>query len=207
MDNLTGVAVNAILIFLGIGLVSGLAKAFWGVRTHSRRERLNRERFWTAIPALADMLAKEPGSRRNTADWNRSLGAFYLAGFSLDETLALVRRVPVIPPAWDFLDWLARKNAWAERTFGPGDATDRVAGLSDHIRKELDELAQDPMNREEWIDLVFLALDGAYRAGATPQAVADTLEGKLLKNIRRTWPDWRTVPAGQAIEHVRGSHD
>lgn len=33
----------------------------------------------------------------------------------------------------------------------------------------------------------------------------------IVNNIKpvesRTWPDWRTAPAGQAIEHVRGPHE
>lgn len=198
--------------FLGIGLVIGLgagaARAIWGVRTHSQRERLNRERFWAAIPALADMLSKEPGSRRNTADWERILSGFYAAGYTLDETTRLIQTVGGLfwpSDRFDFEDFLARKNAWSIRTFGPGDGRDRVEGLADHITKELDELRASPNDVEEWIDVAFLALDGAYRAGADPRTVAVTLEAKLAKNQGRRWPDWRTVPAGKAIEHERGT--
>lgn len=55
----------------------------------------------------------------------------------------------------------------------------------------------------KWIDVVILALDGAWRTGATPAQIIDALVAKQTKNEARTWPDWRTAPADKAIEHVR----
>ncbi len=98
-------------------------------------------------------------------------------------------------------DHLARQAEWSAKTFGPGP---RVAGVVDHIRKELVEVELcDGRDLEEWIDVVILALDGAWRMGATPEQIIAQLLAKQAKNEARQWPDWRTMPAGKAIEHVR----
>ncbi|MFN4098198.1 MAG: dATP/dGTP pyrophosphohydrolase domain-containing protein [Pararhodobacter sp.] len=101
---------------------------------------------------------------------------------------------------FDFAAHLARQRAWSEETFGPGA---RTKGVIDHIRKELAEIEADPADVEEWIDVVILALDGAWRAGFTPLQIIDTLEAKQSRNERRDWPDWRTASPDHAIEHVR----
>ena len=101
---------------------------------------------------------------------------------------------------YDLIAHLHRQRAFSLRTFGPGP---RAEGVIDHIRKELREIEADPTDLEEWIDVVLLAFDGAYRAGHEPEAVVAALEAKLAKNERRTWPDWRSMPAGKAIEHDR----
>ena len=100
----------------------------------------------------------------------------------------------------DLVAHLRRQQAFSERTFGPGP---RTRGVLDHIAKELAEIAEHPDDLEEWIDVVLLALDGAWRAGYTPEAIAAALTAKQAKNEERVWPDWRTAPPGQAIEHVR----
>ena len=99
---------------------------------------------------------------------------------------------------------IAHQREWSARTFGPGD---RTAGVIDHIRKELDEIAAKPDDIEEWADLIILAFDGAWRADHDPQAILDAVAAKQAKNEARTWPDWRTAEPGKAIEHVReGEH-
>lgn len=101
---------------------------------------------------------------------------------------------------FDMLAHLQRQREWSERTFGPGS---RAKGVVDHIRKELNEIESDPTDITEWIDVVILALDGAWRAGATPEQIVGTLVAKQTKNEGRVWPDWRTMPADKAIEHDR----
>lgn len=101
---------------------------------------------------------------------------------------------------FSLLEHLARQCAWSERTFGPGE---RTAGVVDHIRKELDEVLANPTDLSEWIDVVILALDGAWRIGATPEQIIAALVAKQTKNEGRQWPDWRTAAPGKAIEHVR----
>lgn len=104
------------------------------------------------------------------------------------------------PQTFDLVAHLERQRAFSERTFGPGERTD---GVLDHITKEIAEVRAKPHDLTEWIDLVLLALDGAWRHGFTPQQIADALAAKQAKNEARTWPDWRTAELGKAIEHVR----
>jgi hypothetical protein len=94
---------------------------------------------------------------------------------------------------------LARQRAFSEQTFGPGRRTQGVIG---HIRKELIEIEADPTDLSEWIDVVILGLDGAWRAGHAPQQIIDAIVAKQGTNEARVWPDWRTM-GDEAIEHVR----
>ena len=100
----------------------------------------------------------------------------------------------------DLIKHLERQKTFSEATFGPGP---RTAGVCDHIRKELREIEAAPDDLSEWVDVVLLALDGAWRAGYTPEQIAAAIEAKQTKNQGRTWPDWRTAEPGKAIEHVR----
>lgn len=112
-----------------------------------------------------------------------------------------------MPPADETIDvaHLARQAAWSSATFGPGS---REKGVSDHIRKELIEVADatDPAEkRAEWIDVVILALDGAWRSGLTPEQIVAGVKAKQAINEARPWPDWRTADPDKAIEHDRSS--
>lgn len=106
-----------------------------------------------------------------------------------------VERIP-----FDLLHHLHRQRHWSEQTFGPGERTE---GVVNHIRKELIEVLAKPEDLSEWIDVVILALDGAWRIGATPEQIIEALVAKQTKNENRQWPDWRTAEPGKAIEHVR----
>ena len=101
---------------------------------------------------------------------------------------------------FDFSAHLQRQREFSERTFGPGR---RAEGVVDHIRKELKEIEASPDDLIEWIDVVILALDGAWRSGATSAQIIDAMVAKQTKNEARTWPDWRSAPLDKAIEHDR----
>lgn len=103
--------------------------------------------------------------------------------------------------AFDFVAHLARQAEFSARTFGPGA---RVAGVCDHIRKELIEVETSGGDLKEWVDVIILGLDGAWRSGATPQEIIAAIVAKQGKNEARTWPDWRNVDPTKAIEHERG---
>lgn len=94
---------------------------------------------------------------------------------------------------------LARQREWSTATFGPGS---RLGGVLDHIRKELDEIAENPTDVTEWVDVIILAFDGAWRAGHEPQQIIDAIKAKQAKNEAREWPDWRYCSPDVAIEHV-----
>lgn len=111
-----------------------------------------------------------------------------------------VRAVHGFAPPMDLAEHVRRQAEFSLRTFGPGR---RTAMVVDHIRKELAEIEAAPDDPEEWIDVALLALDGAWRTGASPEEVVQTWRIKFERNLARTWPDWRTVPGDQAIHHER----
>ena len=105
---------------------------------------------------------------------------------------------------FDLVGHLARQKAFSERTFGPGA---RTKGIVDHIRKELREIEDAPSDIMEWVDVIILAFDGAWRAGWAPQDIVDAIAAKQARNEKRRWPDWRTADPDKAIEHVQGTVD
>ena len=103
---------------------------------------------------------------------------------------------PTLP---DLVAHLKRQIAWSTQTFGPGERTE---GILDHLRRELNEIAVCP-DLGEWIDVVILALDGAWRCGFSATEITSALVAKQEINESREWPDWRTAEPGKAIEHVK----
>jgi hypothetical protein len=102
---------------------------------------------------------------------------------------------------FDLAAFFDAKAAWSRETFGPGD---RYAGVIAHIRKELDEIEAEPSEAVEWIDVVLLAMDGAWRsAGLDGGEFVAVLKAKDGANRMRTWPDWRTLKPGEVSEHVK----
>lgn len=102
----------------------------------------------------------------------------------------------------DLVDYIRRQKRWSQSTFG---RTFRPLGLTAHIRKELLEIEAAPRDLEEWIDVIILAIDGAWRAGYTPEDIAAMLEHKQQKNQRRVF----VIPEdpNQPIEHDRTRGD
>lgn len=118
-------------------------------------------------------------------------------------------------PMFDLVAHIERAITFSQNTFGPGA---RSKGIVAHMRKELGEIEADPLDVTEWIDVMILAIDGAWRAldakatleGDLPPPprrlaweIVETLDGKQARNKARTWPDWRTASPDQPIEHDR----
>lgn len=97
-------------------------------------------------------------------------------------------------------DIARRQREFSARTFGPGA---RTAGVLAHIRKELVEIEANPGDVMEWVDIILLAIDGAWRAGHSPEAIAAAVPTKQGINEGRDWPDWRTADPNGPIEHKR----
>lgn len=103
-------------------------------------------------------------------------------------------------PGFDLLAHLRRQIDFSYRTFGPGT---RLHGVTDHIAKELQEVRDSNGSLAEWVDVIILAFDGAWRSGATPDQIVAAIVAKQTKNEGRNWPDWRTADPNKAIEHDR----
>lgn len=78
---------------------------------------------------------------------------------------------------FDLVIHLERQREFSERTFGPGA---RTKGVVDNIRKELIEIEAKPDDLSEWVDVILLALDGAWRAGYTPQQICEGMTAKQV---------------------------
>lgn len=104
---------------------------------------------------------------------------------------------------FDLKKHLYRQIESSKKNFGPDTSDEKLTGILAHISKEIAEIAEDPRDIIEWIDIVILAFDGAWRSGHTPDQIIEALVFKQNKNESRKWPDWRDVPAGEPIEHDR----
>lgn len=103
--------------------------------------------------------------------------------------------------SFDLVRFFDDKAAWSLDTFGPGD---RYNGVVEHIRRELQEILLKPTDLVEWVDVVLLAMDGAWRsADANGERFVATLIEKDRKNRTRSWPDWRTLKPDEVSEHHR----
>lgn len=101
---------------------------------------------------------------------------------------------------YDLISHLYRQRAFSRATFGPGARTE---GVINHITKEFEEIRKEPTDLKEWIDVMLLAMDGAWRSGHSPEEIVAALKAKQDKNELRDWPDWRTMDPNKAIEHDR----
>ena len=95
-------------------------------------------------------------------------------------------------------EYIQRQEDWSGKTFGQGV---RTKGITAHIRKELLEIEAAPHDVEEWVDVVILALDGAWRAGYSPEQICNALEAKQAKNFLRTYP--MPLSEDHPSEHIR----
>jgi hypothetical protein len=96
------------------------------------------------------------------------------------------------------LEYLRAHIAWSRLTFGIGLKT---VSITRHIKKELDEIAANPTDLVEWIDVIILGFDGAWRAGHTPEQIISALQHKQSVNFGRQWQ----TPANpdEPVEHIR----
>lgn len=160
--------------------------------------------------ANAIEIGRDAGHRKAVAGIGRLRAALRGLGVvgnsdDLDLLAAAVEGLAAVrPPAFDFAAFADDKTRWSIETFGPGA---RTRGVIDHIRKELAEVEKAAAAGEptlpEWVDVIILALDGAWRSGATPQEISAAIAAKQARNEERKWPDWRSADPGKAIEHDR----
>lgn len=81
-------------------------------------------------------------------------------------------------------EYIHRHKDWSLSTFGDGQQTEK---LCNHIEKELAEIRQSPNDLLEWVDIIILAIDGAWRAGYSPVEIINALIQKQAINFERKW--------------------
>jgi hypothetical protein len=96
-------------------------------------------------------------------------------------------------------EYIRRQVGWSRVAFGPGRRTE---GILKHIAKEIEEVREAPLSTE-WIDIMILAFDGAWRAGYTPEQIEEALIAKQKINAGRRWPDWRTLSQDEPSLHIK----
>ena len=107
------------------------------------------------------------------------------------------------PAPYNLIIELEQKHIpWSVKTFGSGN---RTQGILKHIHKELTEIESNPHDCAEWIDVVILALDGAWRHGHSASHVVHTLFRKMHAIRQRIYP----MPASEddPSEHDRSKDD
>ena len=99
---------------------------------------------------------------------------------------------------FNMINYIGDQRQWSLKTFGTGP---RTGGIIKHIISELQEVSEKPRDVYEWIDIIILAIDGAWRAGHDPIDICRALEKKQLINFKREYP----MPSSQdePSEHVK----
>lgn len=97
----------------------------------------------------------------------------------------------------DLYKHLLSQIAWSRETFGPMG----LQGIIHHLEEEIEEVKQEPENLEEWVDVILLGFDGAWRSGHTAREIVEAINQKFKKNQKRQWPGWTTQDRDQKIKH------
>lgn len=103
----------------------------------------------------------------------------------------------MLKQSFDLYAWLRQHILWSMETFGDGARTE---GLCKHIEKECNEVRASPNDIMEWIDIIILACDGAWRAGYSAREICLALQQKQLINQERQWV---RTPENEPTEHTR----
>lgn len=98
--------------------------------------------------------------------------------------------------------FIVNQRQFSLEAFGKGG---RVAGIIDHIQRELDEVRLADSQHsvmQEFGDVALLAIDGMQRTGIPAREIARFFYEKLKKNKARKWPEI-TGDESTAILHVK----
>jgi hypothetical protein len=90
-------------------------------------------------------------------------------------------------------------SKWSQDTFGL-DKDRGPNGPLLHLKKEVDEVLENPTDIVEYADCIFLVYDAARRAGFSYGQLEQACFEKLRINKARTWPK---PTSNQPVEHVR----
>jgi hypothetical protein len=91
--------------------------------------------------------------------------------------------------------WL-KQTEWSDETFGKNR---KPTGPMNHLKKEVEEVLDNPYDTEEYADCLLLLIDAARLAGMTPESLLDAAMEKHLKNRLRKWGE---ADSFGVIEHT-----
>jgi hypothetical protein len=81
-------------------------------------------------------------------------------------------------------EYIQNHISWSREAFGEGNQAEKICN---HIEKELEEIRETPNDLYEWVDVIILAIDGAWRAGYSPIEIINALISKQATNFERRW--------------------
>lgn len=87
---------------------------------------------------------------------------------------------------------------WADSIFGKGIG--RIPGIMNHLKKEADEVIEDPYDHMEYADCMMLILDAARLAGLSSGDLLKLMKEKLEINKQR---EWGPMDDDGIVEHIR----
>lgn len=109
------------------------------------------------------------------------------------------RRDTPISVAADLFELMESHAKWSQETFGSDDERDCFGPL-EHLKKEIEEVKQNPADITEWADMFLLYLDGLRRAGIGFPMMLEVARRKHEHNKTRKW---NKAENGKPSEHVR----
>lgn len=142
---------------------------------------------------MLDVLTPQPGPddllrREDVANYVECVGYAMSASVHTSKTLPCIQ--------------INRQHRWSSERFGPPSHRG-PAGPLKHLKKEVEEALESPGDLEEYVDLLFLVLDAAWRAGFSTSSLLRGHQAKLTINEARNHPDWRGADPNEPIEHIR----
>lgn len=99
-------------------------------------------------------------------------------------------------------DLFNRHRSWSVIAFGE---THSLESILNHIRSKCDEIQADPAKAKDldlWEDVIALAVDGAWRGGASPADIAQGILNTQNRNILRDYPSPGSLPPGTIYKHI-----
>lgn len=88
-------------------------------------------------------------------------------------------------------------TAWADSVFGKDRHPKHIL---QHLKKEIEELLQEPSNLDEYADVGILWLNAAAKAGYKVDDLYYAMIGKMMVNKSRKWGK---MDENGVVEHVR----
>ena len=84
----------------------------------------------------------------------------------------------------EFENLLIEQENFSKKTFGKDYPLD---ALFKHLKKELDEVLENPNDLEEWSDCFLIFLDSMWRNKISTEVILNEAKKKLIKNQKRKW--------------------